>query len=111
MKLTVILCLVAVALFFAGRWTAPKPGIDYQPKIDSLQRDIKARETREELAIDSMNHYRMMAETWYNEAEEAKKGKVIIRTVYKNELKKIERLNSLGIDSVFVLRYGPDSIK
>ncbi len=112
MKQTVFVAIVVAIVFLAiGRLTAPKQGENNQPRIDSLERDIKAREWRETTAIDSMLHYKMMAETWFYEAEKAKKGKVIIRTIYRNEIKTIDRLNSAGIDSALLKRYGADSVK
>jgi len=112
MKQTVFVAIIVAIVFLAlGRLTAPKQWKDQQPKIDSLERDIKAHEQREAVAIDSMLHYKMMAETWFYEAEKAQKGKVIIRTIYRNEIKAIDRLNSAGIDSALLKRYGADSVK
>jgi hypothetical protein len=102
---------IGAALFFAGRWTGPKPGPDYKRERDSLERDLRDARRILKKEVERANHNDILAETWYQKFVSLEKQKTVIRTIYNNDLKNISRLNSRGIDSAFVARYGADSIK
>lgn len=102
---------IGVALFAAGRWTGPEPGPDYKRERDSLQQDLREAHRMLKQEVDRVNEKDILAETWYQKFVSLEQQKTITRTVYINELKNINRLNSAGIDSAFTARYGTDSIR
>lgn len=108
MKLTptIILCLVAVALFFAGRFTAAKPTQDNTREIDGLKRAIASRDIALKHSRDSIRQYSILADTWFKMSEETQKGKVITRTIYRNDTSKINDYSLPELDSMFRSRYG-----
>lgn len=107
MKLTptIILCGVAVALFFLGRFTAPKPVENNNREIDSLRRGIAFRDIAIEKARDSVKQFSILADTWFKMSEETRKEKVITRTIYRNDTSKINDYSVPELDSVFRARY------
>ena len=105
-NLTSALIVLAIILFFVGRFTAPATAVEDTRKIDSLKRDIFSRTKREQILMDSVNHYRIMSDTWYQQAMSAPKAKVVTRDRYDNTAKIIDRSSVPELDSMFVARYG-----
>lgn len=106
-NLTLPLIIVAVILFFVGRFTAPETIVEDKHKIDSLTRDLNSALRREAVAIDSTNHYKVQSNTWFNEFTKAEKNKSVTHTIYDNRKKTIDALLDADLDSAFRAVY-PD---
>lgn len=98
-KIGIIFVLV-VGLFLAGRWTATKKIDTHHRAIDSLMRDISLRTKERDQAIDSVKHYKIMADTWFKAAESAQREKIITRTIYAQDTSRNRHFTVLQRDSV-----------
>lgn len=107
MKQITIVAIVAVVLFFLGRFTAPVKTVEDTRKIDSLTRDLDKATKARDNAIDSMNHFIILSDTWFNEYQKLRKIKSITHTVYDNRKRAIDRLTDADLDSAFRAVY-PD---
>ena len=105
MKNSIVILLVILAVFALGRFTAPTSHPNNQGKIDSLKKDIATRGRELAKARDSVRQLDILSTTWFNEAMEAKKAKVITRTIYRNDTSAISHLDSAGITKAFLARY------
>lgn len=98
LSLTGALIVLAVVLFFLGRFTAPVKTVEDTRKIDSLTRDI-ARSN------DSLNHYRILSNTWFQKAMDAQRIKAVTRTIYTHDTIRINTFTDAQLDSAFRARY------
>lgn len=97
-----IIVLIVAGLFFLGRFTAPKgkDNLEYEKEVEALEADIRKNQDAFAVAVDSMNHYKIMADTWFKLANKEQKSKVIIRTIYRNDTAFNHSLSVLQRDSV-----------
>lgn len=99
-KIYLSFCIAAIALFFIGRCTAPKPEIvDNKHTIDSLNRRIaqsqKINQLHKEIALKAIK-----------KAQESQKVKVVIRTVYIKDTARNHALKPMEKDSVIKAIFG-----
>ncbi len=104
-NLTSVLIVLAIVLFFVGRFTAPVKVVEDTHKIDSLIRDAAKRERREAILKDSVNHYKILSDTWFKQAQNKKIERIIIYK-YNVDAAKISKFSKAEIDSAFTKRYG-----
>ncbi len=103
--ITSALIVLAIILFFVGRFTAPVKMVEDTHKIDSLIRDAAKHERREAILKDSVNHYKILSDTWFEQAQNKKIERVIIYK-YNADTAKISKFSKDEIDSAFIKRYG-----
>lgn len=96
---------IALVIVVAGvmRGCGPEPEHDYtsQRTIDSLLRVVARQESRKV-------YYQGQAEAAYKRGLDAQKGKVIIRTIYRNDLKANRALNKHLKDSIIKATFALD---
>ncbi len=92
--------LVVVTIFLIGRFTAPKPFIDNREKIKALIQDTVRLANQRDVALDSMRHYHIMANTYFKVSQDKQKEKIITRTIYRNETIRNRSLTVLQRDSI-----------
>jgi hypothetical protein len=107
MKKVYIYILLGAILFFLGRQTAPIETTQDTQKLDSLRKDIQQRERRERQLMDSVTHYRILSDTWFNLAQSHLKEKQALWLKYNNEVSHIDNLTDAQLDSAFRAKY-PD---
>ncbi len=105
MKQSAIIVVIAFAVFFAGRFTAPVKEVEDTRKIDSLTKDIAKRDRRETVLKDSVKFFRIMSDTWFEQAMKKQDGKIVTRTIYNNEKIRIDSLDTTGLSAEFSARY------
>lgn len=93
-KIYLTFCIAAIALFFVGRCTAPKP-IQSNDKhtIDSLNRRIAQSH---QLAII----YKQNAQKAFQKGLDSQKAKVVVRTIYIKQIAKNHAMPATKKDSV-----------
>lgn len=112
MKQSILLVFGALIVgLIIGNLTAPKTIEDNQKVIDSLKRDIQARERKINEAIDSMNHYKVLSETWFQVANENIKKKTIYKTIYLRDTARNNSFTLDQLDSAFRAKYGSNYAK
>lgn len=91
--------IVACILFFVGRWTSPETVIDHKEEIEALKLDVKISEEQFKIAVDSMNHYKILSNIWFNEAQNNRKAKTVTRTIYNEDTTRNRSMSVLERDS------------
>lgn len=107
MKQKAIIAAVIVAVFLIGRFTSPKVTVQDHRKEDSLRNDLRVKGDQLRIAQDSVNHYKIMADTYFNEAEKWRNAKTVIVTKYRNEINSINALPDSALFKQFSAVY-PD---
>ncbi len=108
MKQTVFICIIVAIVFLAiGRLTAPKTHADRMQEIDSLKRDIKAREAFKKLAVDSMAKLEKWGANQKERGDSLQNLKTATKIVYVKEVARINSLTTAQLDSAIRARY-PD---
>ena len=98
MKQTILICIaVAVAFLLLGRWSAPKA-------VDN-QSEIKAHTALQKIWVDSARSANNRAEYWKERALKQQETKVVVRTIYKNEVTKINSLPDSVLGAALESRY------
>jgi len=97
-KLLSFLFVVAV-IFTIAIVTGPDRVGENGDLIKALQRDIYNHQRALRLARDSIKHFQIMADTYFNTAESLRKSKTVYVTKYKNEVKRIDSLSDPQLDS------------
>lgn len=103
-KLLSFLFVVAV-IFTIAIVTGPERVGENGDLVKSLQRDIYNHERALRLARDSVKHFQIMADTYFNTAESLRKSKTVYVTRYKNEVKRIDSLSDPKLDSILRATY------
>ncbi len=98
-KIIIVVLAVGVVLFFAGRFTAPKPGKDYSREYDSIRKVRLQLERELQMARDSTKHFVILSDTWFNEAMKAQKDKAKFKTLYDKEINRIHNFTDVQLDS------------
>lgn len=76
-KIYLAFCIVAIALFFVGRCSAPSPvAIDSTRVVDSLNRSLL-------VTTELKRFHEERAATFRKQAEAKQKSKIILRTIYQ----------------------------
>jgi len=99
LSLNVILILIAIGLFFVGRWTGPKHVVVDTHKIDSLIIDKKQAELDLAVFKDSVNQYKLIAHSWQLLAAD-KKERIVIQKIYAKDTAHNRSLSVLQRDSL-----------
>lgn len=94
----IIAVLIVAVIYFV--WEDGKTFTHSQKRIDSLQVIVRQAKRERDLAVDSANHYKIMADSWYEAAQKTPKAKVIIRTIYANDTSRNRSLSLLQRDSI-----------
>lgn len=98
MKQTILICIaVAVAFLLLGRWSAPKA-------VDN-QSEIKAHTALQKIWVDSARSANNRAEYWKERALKQQETKVITRTIYVNQVNKIDLLPDSVLANLIRARY------
>lgn len=96
-----IAILVGIALFFLGRFTAPKKIDMHQHAMDSLRMVARKAHTLQE-------YYRSQAELAYNRGLADEKATVVHHTVYRYDTAANHRLRKHLKDSIIKAMFSPD---
>jgi len=86
-------CLAAIALFFVGRCTHKPVVIDNSYKIDSLNRVVALKQIQIKL-------HQSNAIKAFKRGEESQKAKVVVRTIYRAQIKQNRLMRPSQKDSV-----------
>jgi len=86
-------CVVAIALFFLGRCTHKPVVIDNSYKIDSLNRVVALKQIQIKL-------HQSNAIKAFKRGEESQKAKVVVRTIYRAQIKQNRLMRPSQKDSV-----------
>ena len=107
MKNIIPILILIVAIFLAGRFTAPRSDPDSQRILDSLNRDIATRGFLLRQARDSVKQMNTLADTWFKEAERWRKAKTVVKTQYIHDTVQINSLTPNQLDSALRAIYPP----
>lgn len=99
-KTILILLAIAVVLFFAGRFTAPRPRKDYKVEMDSIKLAYKVIDQQLKQNKDSIDFYKKKALDAYQQAEKAQKIKIIYQAQYEKDTARYHRLSVHARDSI-----------
>lgn len=102
----IITVLVCVVIYFVYRDFFSRPTSD-TPNARIIELEAQNRAKTDSLAwvLDSMRIYRIMGDTWYNEAQRIAKQKIVIRTIFNNEKARIDSLPADSLSLLFAQRY------
>lgn len=98
-KFIIVVLAVGVVLFFAGRFTAPKPGKSFTHEYDSIRRVRVQLERDLRSARDSVRHFVILSQTWFDLAQKAEKEKQKFKTLYVKEINRIHNFTDVQLDS------------
>lgn len=94
---------MAVALFFFGRFTAPKPVVeDNKHTIDSLTRRVAQAHQLAQI-------YKQNANKAFQKGVNSQKEKVVVRTVYKADTSRNRKMKRVELDSTIRKIFGGKS--
>jgi len=99
-KTILILLAIAAALFFIGRFTAPKPVKDYKPQLDSIKLASKAIDVILKQNDDSISFYKNKANQMYQQADGEQKVKIIYKIQYAKDTTYNHHITAVRRDSV-----------
>jgi|SRR6185369_4657736 len=99
-KTVLVLIAIAVALFFVGRFTAPKPKKDYKAELDSINLAYKAIDLQLKQNKDSITLYKNKADSAYQKAIKEQKVKIVYKAQYEKDTARYHHLSVHARDSV-----------
>lgn len=97
-KLLSFLFVVAV-IFTVAIITGPDRVGENGDKVDSLKREVYKATRERDRARDSVKHFQIMSETYFQESERLRQSKTVYVTKYRNETKRIDSLSDPQLDS------------
>ena len=101
-KIYLAFCVAAIALFFVGRCTSPVQVVSDLSQVNSLKRQIK-------VSNELKAFHEKEAISFKKQAEAKQKTKVIIRTIYRNDIAANRSLAPIVKDSI-VEAMGDDAV-